>query len=162
MLVLTFDRAEQKGAQPIPLRIVLQMVASAGLPSSAPAAGARNSPRNSGMDASTSLGDPLPGTSTGIIDSGSRTSVDARGRPTVADPRSPGNGGGLDPTPQPRVDRPVVNAGDSISTGPRRTGIPGVVLVPNPQADVSGMLTSPGVNITLESGTRLTLRVIRR
>jgi hypothetical protein len=168
VLALTFDRAEPKSGKPIPLRTVLEMVGRAANPALDQTAGGRSGGRDAGLDDGRGgLTDPVtrgtlpngyPPTAVPTGRSGSR------GRQAPASPAvgRPDTLGDLDQSPSPNVERPVVRAGDSVSNGPRRTGVPGVVLVPNPAADVSGMLTSSGGNITLESGTQITLRAITR
>ena len=56
----------------------------------------------------------------------------------------------------------VTQAGETVSTAPRATGLPGVVLATSATADVSGTLMASGRNISLESGTQITLGVIAR
>jgi hypothetical protein len=58
--------------------------------------------------------------------------------------------------------RPVVSAGENVSGGARPTALPGVVLSQSSATGGSGMLVSMGRNITLDSGTRITMGVIRR
>jgi hypothetical protein len=58
--------------------------------------------------------------------------------------------------------RPVVSAGENVSGGARPTALPGVVLSQSTATGGSGMLVSMGRNITLDSGTRITMGVIRR
>ena len=58
--------------------------------------------------------------------------------------------------------RPVVAAGESVSDAARATAMPGVMLNTNDTAYTSGTLIAPGKNITLESGTQITLGVIAR
>jgi hypothetical protein len=56
----------------------------------------------------------------------------------------------------------VTQAGETVSTAPHATGLPGVVLATSVTADVSGTLMASGRNISLESGTQMTLGVIAR
>jgi hypothetical protein len=58
--------------------------------------------------------------------------------------------------------RPVVSAGESVSGSARLTALPGVLLSRSAAAEASGVLTASGRNITLESGTRITMGVIGR
>ena len=58
--------------------------------------------------------------------------------------------------------RPVVAAGESVSTAPRTTALPGVLLSTTATANASGTLIAPGRNISLTSGTVITLGVITR
>jgi len=62
---------------------------------------------------------------------------------------------------RPTTERPVLNTGESISGTARLTGLPGVLLSRSGAPDASGVLTAMGRNITLESGTRVTLGVIK-
>jgi hypothetical protein len=57
--------------------------------------------------------------------------------------------------------RPVVSAGVDVSGAARPTALPGVVLSQASATGGSGMLVSMSHNITLDSGTRITLGVIR-
>lgn len=57
--------------------------------------------------------------------------------------------------------KPVVSAGEDVSGGARPTAMPGVVLSGASATGGSGMLVSMSRNITLDSGTRITLGVIR-
>jgi hypothetical protein len=57
--------------------------------------------------------------------------------------------------------RPVVSAGENVSGGARPTALPGVVLSQASSTGGSGMLVSMSRNITLDSGTRITMGVIR-
>ncbi len=60
------------------------------------------------------------------------------------------------------ANRPVVAAGESVSTAPRTTALPGVLLSATATANASGTLIAPGRNISLSSGTVITLGVITR
>ena len=56
---------------------------------------------------------------------------------------------------------PVTKAGDTLSTAPRATALPGVRLSNSTGgANVSGVLMASGQNISLNSGTQITLGVI--
>jgi len=54
----------------------------------------------------------------------------------------------------------VVRRGDLTTATPHPTGLPGVMLSNSTAAGVSGTLLSPGQEITLMTGTHLTLGVI--
>jgi hypothetical protein len=57
----------------------------------------------------------------------------------------------------------IVNqAGETVSTTPHATGLPGVVLSTSTAGDVSGILMASGKNISLDTGTQITLGVITR
>jgi hypothetical protein len=60
------------------------------------------------------------------------------------------------------TNRPVVAAGESVSTAPRTTALPGVLLSTTATANASGTLIAPGRNISLSGGTVITLGVITR
>ena len=55
---------------------------------------------------------------------------------------------------------PVTKAGESTSTAPRATALPGIMLSNSAGANVSGVLMAWGQNISLISGTEITLGVI--
>ena len=57
---------------------------------------------------------------------------------------------------------PVAKAGEIVSPAPRATALPGVMLWNSGAANASGTLTAAGKNISLESGTQITLGVITR
>jgi hypothetical protein len=87
------------------------------------------------------LGGSLPGQTTRTI--GQRTGM------------TPEAGGGAG------ANMPVTKAGDTLSTAPRATALPGVRLSNSTGgANVSGMLMASGRNISLDSGTQITLGVI--
>ena len=75
---------------------------------------------------------------------------------TTADTRS------LEGTATATANRRVVDAGERTSPAPRMTAMPGVMLSNTAVANASGTLTAFGRNISLESGTQLTLGVITR
>jgi hypothetical protein len=104
-----------------------------------------------------SVDDPMGGTATGA--GGTVPSMgDPIGSPIggVADTRS--LGGTTAATP----DRRVVDAGERTSPAARATAIPGVMLSNTAVANASGTLTAFGRNISLESGTQITLGMITR
>ena len=62
----------------------------------------------------------------------------------------------------PTANRPVSDAGERVSPAAHATALPGVMLSNSAVASASGTLTAYGMNITLESGTQITLGVITR
>jgi hypothetical protein len=216
VLVLAFDRAEVKGAQPVNLRTVMEMVAppgniSAGMNSDMRASTGME-PMGAGADVGMNTSDRA-GMGGGGVLGGVARGVGSAGRGTVGAGGIPmGTDGGMDPTGRqtngttggqiggidptggqvgtagPLGDpinrdplnrdplntagsmgsgaaastgvRPVVSAGESVSGGPRPTKLPGVMLSRTSAPEVSGMLTAMSRNITLESGTRITMGVI--
>jgi hypothetical protein len=72
-------------------------------------------------------------------------------------------GAGIGPVSHTTI-APVAQAGESVSNsnGSRATGLPGVLLNTTDSAYSSGTLFAPGRNLTLESGTQITLGVITR
>ena len=154
LLAMTFDHAEMKGGKTLQVRCVMQML---GPPPSVAMS-------NSAMA-------PMPGepilvgpTSTGSRSGGNNTGAAGgsgrQGGRTVGGV-SPVTRGSLEPvTPAPGG--AVAAAGERVSAAPRPTGLPGVALSTASTAYSSGTLLSSGRNITLESGTQITLGVIAR
>jgi hypothetical protein len=167
MLAISFDRAELKDGQSVALRSELRMVtppASTAATASVP------------MMADEQAGTVGADTSAG----GGRGSGGARG--------GAGSGGGLSAGPMRPVgqtagttlggatadgrspaevaaDTPggvVPQAGETVSAAPRATGLPGVVLSTAGAADTSGTLMASGRNISLDTGSRITLGLITR
>jgi hypothetical protein len=217
VLVLAFDRAEVKGAQPVNLRTVMEMVAPAGNISAGMNSDTRATtgmgPMSTGADASMDTSSRT-GMGGGGVLGGVARGVGSTGRGTVGAGGIPmGSDGGMDPTGQQTNgtigtaggqvgginptggqvgtvggdpinrdplnrdplntggsmgsgvagstgQRAVVSAGEDVSGAPRATKLPGVMLSRTSAAEVSGMLTAMGRNITLESGTRITMGVI--
>lgn len=157
LLAMTFDHAELKGGKTIQVRSVMQMVGPA----------ASISMSNNGMQ-------PMPGEPIGVapMSAGGRGglgtaasqagSARSGGRPAAppvganADTR-----GTLDPM-TPTEGGAVASAGESVSAAPKATQLPGVMLSTAGTAYSSGTLLGSGRNVTLESGTRITLGVIAR
>lgn len=166
-LAISFDRAELKDGQSVALRSVIRMVtppASAAATASVP------------MMADEQAGPVGAGTSAG----GGRGSGGARG--------GAGPGGGLPAGPMRPVGQTagatlggdtadarslaeatadttggvVPQAGETVSAAPRATALPGVVLSTAATADTSGTLMASGRDISLDTGTRITLGLITR
>ena len=97
------------------------------------------------------------GTAGGIGNAGGIDSTDPNSSPTPLN----SNIGNL-PMGGVSSSRPVVAAGESVSTAPRTTALPGVLLSTTATANASGTLIAPGRNISLTSGTVITLGVITR
>ena len=114
-------------------------VASAGGPVGGGTTGTRG---GGGLgDGQGGLGGSLPGQTTRPI--GQRTGM----TPDM----TPATGGGT---------MPVTKAGETTSTAPRATALPGVMLSNSAGAGVSGVLMASGQNISLGTGTQITLGVI--
>jgi hypothetical protein len=221
VLVLAFDRAEVKSAQPVNLRTVMEMVAPPGNISAGmngdPRATIPMGPMSTGADVGMNTSDRAGMGGSGGVLGGVARGVGSAGRGTVGAGGIPmGTDGGMDPTGRQTngtigttggqiggIDptggqvgtagplggdplgrdplnreplntagsmgsgaaaasgvRPVVSAGESVSGAPRPTKLPGVMLSRTSAPEVSGMLTAMGRNITLESGTRITMGVI--
>lgn len=190
ILTLTFDRAEVKPGQSVPVRSVIRAVAQSAaaknrdlvaeppaiLPPSSGSASttgrggvAGGMPGTTmptigsvggGVGASTIPGVGMPGT-TGT----SRGGMPGSTGPSVPD-ADPGTVGratdaiSLGGTSSAPANRKVSDAGESLSGAPRATGLPGVLLWATPTA--SGTLTAMGKNISLDSGIQMTLGVITR
>jgi hypothetical protein len=166
-LAISFDRAELKDGQSVALRSVIRMVtppASAAATASVP------------MMADEQAGPVGAGTSAG----GGMGSGGARG--------GAGAGGGLPAGPMRPVGQTagatlggdtadarslaeatadttggvVPQAGETVSAAPRATALPGVVLSTATTADTSGTLMASGRDISLDTGTRITLGLITR
>ena len=182
MLALTFDHAELKGGQSVAVRSVIRMVAPPGhvsasdggmgmmgpgvsmassgsvvTPSGGGGLGTGGRGSTSTRDGG-SMGGGLPGTAGGTAGTTVPSVGDTTGTPiggATPDTRTLG-GSAAAATPERRVSE----AGESLSGAPRATGLPGVMLWASP--NVSGMLTAAGRNISLDSGTQITLGVITR
>jgi hypothetical protein len=184
MLAIAFDRAQLKNGSSVALRSVIRTVSppargSGGDNALAAAGPVRGSPRvgavpmgegpaggggiggspvasagdgqaGSGGTAGTrggvgdgegGLGGSLPGQTTRTI--GQRTRL-------TPDVTSMAGGGTM----------PVEKAGETTSTAPRATALPGVMLSNSAGAGVSGVLMASGQNILLDIGTQITLGVI--
>lgn len=177
-LAMTFDRAELKGGQSVPLRSVIRAVAP---PPTVP----------DSMIADEAVGPLSAGTPAGGMGSaGTRGGVGLGGGGGVVGGATRGVGqtaggigqtaGGIGQTagstiggvardtrslPEATTDAAggVVNqAGETVSSVPHATGMPGVVLSTSTAGDVSGTLMASGKNISLDTGTQITLGVIAR
>ena len=166
-LAISFDRAELKDGQSVALRSEIRMVTPP-----ARAAATASVP----MMADEQAGPVGAGTSAG----GGRGSGGARG--------GAGPGGGLPAGPMRPVGQTagatlggdtadarslaeatadttggvVPQAGETVSAAPRATALPGVVLSTAATADTSGTLMASGRDISLDTGTRITLGLITR
>ena len=165
ILGLSFDRAELKGGQSLALRGVMQAVA----PPPTIAA-------NDGMDQAGSMG--TVGPTAAPMGGGASASGGTRG--------TLGGGGGLVPvravgqtaggalggvaadtrmagqTVTDTTGRATASAGETVSAAAHATSLPGVLLSNSTSSNSSGRLTASGRNISLDSGTRITLGVIAR
>ena len=164
MLAMTFDRAELKNGQSVALRSVIRTVAppanAAAMPDSMMAdeapgpmsAGASAGGMGSGVArGGLGVGGVAGGTVRGVGQTAGTTLGDA-----TRDPRS---------LAEATADAPggvVTKAGETVSTAPRATALPGVMLSTSTAGDVSGTLMASGKNISLDTGTQITLGVITR
>jgi hypothetical protein len=153
-LAMSFDHAELKGGKTIQVRCVIQMLAP---PTTI-------SMTNSAMEPI------MPGEPIGVVPptrggSGVGTNSGSRsgGRTASVGPGTAAqtSRGTLDPM-TPSEGGAVASAGETVSTAPKPTQLPGVMLSTAGAAYTSGTLTASGRNVTLESGTRITLGVIAR
>jgi len=151
MLAMTFDHAEMKGGKTLQVRCVLQMLGPAPSPTMS----------NSAMA-------PLPGEPIGASPSsagsrsGGNTGAGGSGRQTGRTIGGSSDTRGSLQSLSPVPGGAVASAGERVSAAPRPTGLPGVALSTASTAYSSGTLLSSGRNITLESGTQITLGVIAR
>jgi len=149
LLGMTFDRAELKSGQTIAVRCVIQAVVP---------------PAKAASDDIMGMAEPVPAAAGasppggvrgagGIFQAPIRPAAETKGAAlgtVTAD--TAGHGAGS----------PVAAAGESVSPAPKATGLPGVMLLNSGPGNESGTLTASGKNISLESGTRITLGVIAR
>jgi hypothetical protein len=158
-LAIAFDHAELKGGQAVALRSVIRMVAPpAAQPPATDLFAAATGPAGSiapmsgtgstGSRGGGSLGATLPGPRTSSV---GRTAGSALGDAA----------GGADSAGQ-TMGGAVAKSGETVSTAPRPTGLPGVMLSAPGGANVSGTLMAQGRNISLDSGTQITMGVIAR
>jgi hypothetical protein len=173
VLSMTFDRAELKSGESVALRSVIRTVA----PPANVAASAADSMMadEQAGPASAGAGGMGPGSARGggpALGGGGVAGGTARGGGQTAggvgQVAGPTIGGGTREThslPEATADTAggaVTQAGETVSTTPRATGLPGVVLATSATADVSGTLMASGRNISLDTGTQITLGVIAR
>jgi hypothetical protein len=157
MLAMIFDHAELRGGQVLPLHSVMRGVAPAAFVT------ASDSSTDSLMAVPAS---PMGGNASGSGNGRSGGAAvggsgSARGAPVRTAGVGPTLGGALDPVT--RTPGGVVSsAGENVSSAPRATGLPGIMLSTSASADASGTLTAAGKNISLDSGTQITLGVIAR
>ena len=171
MLAMTFDRAELKNGQSVALRSVIRTVAppanAAAMPDSMMADEAPGP-----MSAGASAGGMGSGVARGGLGVGGVAGGTVRGVGQTAGGVGQTAGTTLgDATRDPRslaeatADAPggvVTKAGETVSTAPRATALPGVMLSTSTAGDVSGTLMASGKNISLDTGTQITLGVITR
>ena len=169
-LAITFDHAELKDGQSVTLRTVIRSVAppapTASVPDSMMADQEAAGPDPAGVGRPAvhgrrgALGLGGGGVAGGVRGVGQTTA--RLGRPP--EPRwaaEPGAGGIVDGAADPEAGV-VRQAGDSVSAAPRATALPGVMLANSADANVSGTLMASGRNISLDSGTQISLGVITR
>jgi len=163
VLSMVFDRAELKNGQSVALRSVIRTVAPpASIASGTFAEGAAGSGNASAMGMGAG-GGMTRGGAGGVV-GGTARGVGQ----TAGGIGQPGVVGATRDMPSPAdatADIPggaVRQAGETVSAAPRATGLPGVVLATSTTADVSGTLTASGRNISLDTGTQMTLGVIAR
>jgi hypothetical protein len=171
-LAMSFDRAELKDGQSVALRSVIRTLA----PPPAMAA-----PAADNMMPNEQMGGMNPGSARGGMGLGGGGAVGGTARGVGQTTGNIGQtAGGIGQTagstvgdttrdtrslPAATVDIPggaVAQAGETVSTAPRATGLPGVVLATSTTADVSGTLMASGRNISLDTGTQITLGVVTR
>lgn len=171
-LAITFDHAELKGGQSVTLRTVIRSVAppapTASVPDSMMAdqeAAVAGPGGQLGGSASTgsrgALGLGGGGVAGGVRGVGQTTSSVGQAAGTTLGGSSAGAGGIVDGAANPEAGV-VRQAGDSVSAAPRATALPGVMLANSADANVSGTLMASGRNISLDSGTQISLGVIVR
>ncbi len=180
ILGLAFDRAELKGGQSLALRSVMQAVAppvaiaandSMGLDQAGPIGGAGSMGMPAGASTSGSTG-TRGGLAGGALGGGGLAGS-VRGAGQTAGSAVGGVAGGVANDTRmagqagtDTTSRTVAMAGESVSGAPHSTSLPGVLLSNagpvSGAANSSGRLTASGKNISLESGTRITLGVIAR
>jgi hypothetical protein len=170
-LAISFDRAELKDGQSVALRSEIRMVTP---PARAAATGAAAAAAG-GLIADEQPGPVGAGTATGggmgsgggrggtgnggAISAGPMQSVGQTAGATLggatAEGRSPAEVAAETPG------RVVTQAGETVSSAPRATALPGVVLSTGGAAD-AGTLMASGRNILLDTGCRITLGLITR
>jgi hypothetical protein len=158
VLAMIFDRAELKSGQSIALRCVVRTVAPPVSVAAGPAdptamgmgaGGGMTLGGAGGVPGGTARGGGQAGGGIGQT-AGSTIGGATRNAQSAAEAAADAAGGA------------VTQAGETVSTAPRATGLSGVVLAASATADVSGTLMASGRNISLESGTQMTLGVIAR
>jgi hypothetical protein len=171
-LAMTFDRAELKGGQSVALRAVIRSVAppapTASTPDgmmadqqsamAGPGAQLGGSP-STGSRGGLGLGGGATGG--GVREAGQTSASVGQTAGTTLGGATAGAGGIVDGAANTEAGV-VRQAGDSVSSAPRATALPGVMLSNSADANVSGTLMASGKNISLDSGTQITLGVIVR
>lgn len=150
LLAVTFDRAELKGGQTIPLRSLIWTVeppikaddimaaAEAGSPTPAGASAPGGVRGTGGMYQPPDL--PAKQANKSLLGTVTAETQGAGGQ-------SAGSAGAA--------------SGEAVADLPRETGLPGVMLSNSASASESGTLTASGKNIALDSGTEITLVIAR-
>jgi hypothetical protein len=191
MVVVIFDKAELKDGKTIPVRVMLKTVGGLntikgvggdrpgmgpGLmgddptmggvagPQSQPGIGGGNTGgmgggSTSGRNGGGTSGGPIGGTTTGGVGPtgmpngypGTPTRRNGQQTTTMSAPSDGGN-----------EVRMTAQGGETIGNAPKPTGLTGVMLSTNPQSEISGALIGNGVNVTLNSGTPITVGIILR
>ena len=167
-LAMTFDHAELKGGQTLQLRTVMQgvappasattnddsmMTAPTGPMGASPStSGSNRGGVNTGAGAGGGLGGP-------IGSGGQRTGSVGRTAGSTVGAATTDTGAALGSATQ-ATGGAVKSAGESVSTAPRATSLPGVMLSTAATADASGTLIAPNKNISLDTGTQITLGII--
>ena len=167
LLALAFDHAALKSGQTVRLRVVIQAVAPSGpAPSVAPSGRRTGGTEVAGGSGGVGTGGGA-GTGTDAeagSDAGSTGGMGDAASPakTVKIGRQPRSGDESASTLAAQAGSPVVQAGESLSTAPRKTGVPGVWMDATAPANASGVMIAYDRNIALASGTQITLGVITR
>jgi hypothetical protein len=166
VLAMTFDHAELKGGQTVPLRSVIRGVAppvsmsatsddmamgQAGPVGASASGGGRASAGGGGG----LLGEPVRATGQATGGALGGVTADTRGALGTAGADTRGAVGAVGSTA-------AAATGESVSGVARATALPGVMLSTSAAATESGTLSASGKNIALESGTQITMGVIAR
>lgn len=151
-LAISFDRAELKDGQSVALRSEIRMVTPPARAAATASVPMMADEQAGPVGAGTSAGGGLPagpmrpvGQTAGATLGGD--TADAR---SLAEATADTTGG------------VVPQAGETVSAAPRATALPGVVLSTSTTADTSGTLMASGRDISLDTGTRITLGLITR
>lgn len=117
---------------------------------------------STGSTSTGTLGGGLPGGGGGLGDGGLGGSLPTQTTRTVGQRTGTTLGGmATEVGTAGGANMPVTKAGETTSTAPRATALPGVMLsTATGDASVSGVLMASGQNISLGSGTQITLGVI--
>jgi hypothetical protein len=185
MVVVIFDKAELKDGKTIPVRVMLKTVGGLnttkglggdrpgvgpGLIGDDPTMGGVAGPQSQpGMGGGGMGGGSTGGRNGGGIPSGGTTTggVGPTGMPNGY-PGTPTRRNGQQSTTMSAPSdggnevRMTAQGGETIGNAPKPTGLTGVMLSTNPQSEISGALIGNGVNVTLNSGTPITVGIILR